>query len=332
MLASHVATLSSLEEQYESFRDCSYDVSRFVDIVSVKVLNAGYAKCNEACQHEWETIRKQWRSLRRNLKETTIETNITIKNYWRALHELDDEESSKDEKLEMLHVIFAAVRTPEASGMSTAILLSDIQSFTINIKHFMHNDNQSPSRSLRRPIPRKQNSLQSGFGQLFDGFSSFCSGWLSGAAQPPRTELPLSRQGQASNKIEPVHQIIQWVTSGISGEGPNQTVSTAHRAHHSPPRTRRSKTTELLKVQTSPLHLPDDEYVKTLKHIVVLMGILEQHVGVFEKVECCVRDAFTVLRTVVKRDIDSDEIDQLLEEYAAFDRFSQKLIDNISSV
>lgn len=57
MPVSPIATLSCLEEQYESLRDCSYDVGRFVDIVSVKIISEN-TKRNEACCREWEAIRK----------------------------------------------------------------------------------------------------------------------------------------------------------------------------------------------------------------------------------------------------------------------------------
>lgn len=99
-----------------------------------------------------------------------------------------------------------------------------------------------------------------------------------------------------------VQRLIQWVTNEFSGSPANQITVPAQNVERRSPRLRRSKTTDPT-AQTSPLHLPDDEYIKTLKHIVILMAIMEQHVGVFEKVESCVRDAFAVLLAVVERNV-----------------------------
>ncbi|KZS88740.1 hypothetical protein SISNIDRAFT_256774 [Sistotremastrum niveocremeum HHB9708] len=105
MIEGNRNVISSLEERFESFRDVSYDVGRFMDIVSIKMMNSTSEGAEGSVARTWESIRRKWRTLRSDLKSANIETNITIRNYGRGLYELVDEDISKGEQLEILRAI-----------------------------------------------------------------------------------------------------------------------------------------------------------------------------------------------------------------------------------
>ncbi|KZT34150.1 hypothetical protein SISSUDRAFT_313259 [Sistotremastrum suecicum HHB10207 ss-3] len=59
MIEGNRNVISSLEERFESFRDVSYDVGRFMDIVSIKMMNSASEGAEGSVARTWESIRRR---------------------------------------------------------------------------------------------------------------------------------------------------------------------------------------------------------------------------------------------------------------------------------
>ncbi|KZT34151.1 hypothetical protein SISSUDRAFT_313260 [Sistotremastrum suecicum HHB10207 ss-3] len=192
------------------------------------------------------------------------------------------------------------------------------------------------------PLPRNPPSRHTSYAQptstgFFGSLSSSISGLFGGS--PPTSPRPLVLPSRYNPQSRPegggVSRLFGWIKGPQSPPPPDvrpEPRVAESRGLTTAPGRRRTRTKSRVSVHTAPLHLPSEDYISTLKHLTVLAALLEENVGIFETMENCARSSLANLIYVVEANPDPhDAINQLVTEYVAFDRLTQKLVDYVAS-